>query len=749
MDVGWLDGLQWGWRRKLPVILQTEAAECGLASLTMIARFHGHDVDLPSLRRQHSISLKGINLARMMEMASRLGFEARPLRLELNELSELKTPCILHWDLNHFVVLKNVTARGTTIHDPARGVCKLSNAEISEHFTGVALELTPCTDFKPVKARESISLHALTGRVKGLPGALVQVFVLALTLEVFALVGPFYLQWVIDQVLVSADKSLLMLLGIGFLLVALFQAAISAVRAWTITWLGAMLNVQWIVNVFSHLLKLPLDWYEKRHVGDVVSRFGSMQTIQQTLTTDFIAAILDGLMAGLTLVVLALYSIKLTLIVVASFALYVLLRWFTYQPLRRAQEDQIVYAARQQTELLEAIRGAQTLKLHNQQQPRAARYANAVVETINRNIAMQRLNIAFQSGNKLIFGVEKVALIWLAAILVLDGTFTAGMLVAFIAYADQFVTRATGLIDKGTQFRMLRLHAERVADIALTTPERHVESTWSAQLPEAEIEVRNVSFRYAEGEPWILRNCSMIAPAGESVVVMGPSGCGKTTLAKIVLGLLEPEEGEVLYGGIDIRRLGLGRFREQIGAVTQDDRLFAGSISDNIACFDPESSPLRVESAARLAAIHEEIVSMPMAYQTLVGDMGSALSGGQKQRVLLARALYRKPALLVLDEATSHLDVERERQVNAAINRLQITRIVIAHRPETIASAPRVLMMIDGAVQFIPTCPCDVEATGSDEAGMTHTSPPTDEPSHLGLRVARFTAEAHNTSRKG
>ncbi len=484
IDGGLLGGLQWGWRRKLPVILQTEAAECGLASLAMIARYHGHDVDLPSLRRRHSTSLKGANLARVMEMAGQLGFETRPLRLELCELPELKAPCILHWDLNHFVVLKRATAHGAVVHDPARGVLKLSNAEISKHFTGVALECAPRTDFRPIKARESISLRALTGKVKGLPGALAQIFVLALTLEVFALVGPFYLQWVLDQVLVSADKSLLMLLGIGFLLVAVFQAAVSAVRAWTITWLGAMLNVQWVTNVFAHLLKLPLDWYEKRHVGDVVSRFGSMQTIQQTLTTGFVAAILDGIMATLTLVVLALYSVKLTLVVIAAFALYATLRWLTYQPLRRAQEDQIVYAARQQTELLEAIRGAQTLKLFNQQQPRTARYANAVVETVNRNVAMQRLNIAFTSGNQLVFGIAKVALIWLAAVLVLDGTFTAGMLVAFAAYADQFVSRAADLIDKGIQLRMLRLHAERVADIALTAPERHVESAWDAPLPE-------------------------------------------------------------------------------------------------------------------------------------------------------------------------------------------------------------------------------------------------------------------------
>jgi ATP-binding cassette subfamily B protein RaxB len=342
----------------------------------------------------------------------------------------------------------------------------------------------------------------------------------------------------------------------------------------------------------------------------------------------------------------------------------------------------------------------------------SARYANAVVETVNRNIALQRLGIAFTTGNQLIFGFLRVAVIWTAAKLVLAGALTAGMLVAFAAYADQFVTRAAGLIDKSVDFYMLRLHAERVADIALTAPEPHLAATWDGPMSEVRIEVRNVGFRYAQGEPWILRNCSLQIAAGESVALIGPSGCGKTTLAKLILGLLEPEDGEVLIGGIDIRRLGLGRYRSLVGAVMQDDQLFAGSIADNIAFFDTESSPLRVEAAARLAAIHEDIARMPMGYQTLVGDMGSALSGGQKQRLLLARALYRKPKLLVLDEATSHLDIDRERQVNAAVNRLKITRIVIAHRPETIASADRVLVVNNGVVQPIPPQPREVELAG-------------------------------------
>ncbi len=696
-----IDGLRFGWRRTLPVVLQTEAVECGLASLTMVARYYGHDIDLAGLRRRASMSLKGANLARIIEIAGRLGFDSRPLRLELDELPQLKVPCILHWDLNHFVVLKQASAKGLVIHDPARGVQQLSLAEASKHFTGIALELTPAANFKPQRAREAISLRALTGEVHGLKRAMTQIFLLALGLEVVALMGPFYMQWVIDQVLVSADRSLLTLLGLGFLLLTVFQVAVTALRSWSITWISATLSVQWVGNLFGHLLRLPLDFFEKRHIGDVVSRFGSVQTIQRTLTTQFVGAVLDGLMSALTLVLMAFYSVPLTLLVVGAFLLYALLRWGIFGSLRRATEDHIVYAARQQSELLESIRGIQPLKLANQQDQRRGRYANVLVDTTNRELTIQRLGIAFQGGNGLIFGIERVAIIWLAALMVLRGAFSAGMLIAFVAYADQFTRRAAGLIDKWNDFRMLGLHAERVADIALTPAEASLEAGYTGPLPAACVEVKNLSFRYAEGEPWILKDCSLRIEAGECVAIAGPSGCGKTTLAKLLLGLLEPTEGTILFGGIDIRRLGLARYRSSVAAVMQDDQLFAGTIADNIAFFDPDATPLRVEAAARLAHIHDEIVAMPMGYQSLVGDMGSSLSGGQKQRVLLARALYRRPKLLVLDEATSHLDIERERQVNATVKRMKLTRLVIAHRPETLASADRVIVLEGGRARSV------------------------------------------------
>nr|WP_230975224.1 peptidase domain-containing ABC transporter [Burkholderia stagnalis] len=699
-----MDALQFGWRRRLPVMLQTQAAECGLACVGMIASYHGHDLDLVSLRRRFSPSLKGATLNDVMLIASRLDLTSRALRLELDELGKLKLPCILHWDMSHFVVLKSVSRGRITIHDPAHGLRDVPLAEVSDHFTGIALELMPSPSFTRTKARESISMAKLVGSVTGIRAAFAQVLLLSVALEVFGIVTPFYMQWVMDQVLVSADADLLTLLAIGFLLVVLFQHAVSALRAWVVTWFSSLLGVQWTANVCAHLFRLPMTYFEQRHIGDVVSRFGAINTIQSALTTQFVGALLDGVMAVVTLAMLFVYSPTLTWLVLGLFAAYGAIRWIAYRPFRQANEEQIVYAARAESNLLESIRGVQAIKLANKQEARVATYANAVVETTNKHVAIERLSIGFSTLQGVISGAGRVVLVWLAAKQVLDGQFSAGMLVAFISFADQFIARGSGLVGTLIDFRMLRLHGERLADIVLTDVEADMEAkaarpTDARRAQPPAIDVRDVRFRYAETEPWVLDGCSLSIAPGESVALVGPSGQGKTTMAKLLLGLLTPEHGSVRVDGVDIRKLGLHQHRELIGCVMQDDILFAGSIADNICFFDPQPDQTRIEEAARLAQIHDDIAAMPMGYQSLVGDMGSSLSGGQSQRVLLARAFYRKPAILVLGEATSHLDVERERLINDAVRAMNVTRIIVAHRPETIRSADRVIVLAHGCVR--------------------------------------------------
>jgi len=695
--VGAAAGLQFGGGRRLPVFLQTEAAECGLASLGMVASFHGHRIDLAGLRQRFTLSLKGATLAYLMQVAGRLHLAPRPLRLELDELPRLRTPCILHWDLNHFVVLKSASAQAAVIHDPAFGVRRLAMAEVSKHFTGIALELAPTVAFRPLDERRRVRLRDLTGPVTGLARSLAQVLLLALVLQSFAVLAPFYMQWVVDGAIVSADRDLLAVLGIGFLLLAAIQVAVTALRSWVVLYLGTTLNLQWLANVFSHLMRLPVAWFEKRHLGDVVSRFGAVTTIQRTLTSSFVEAVIDGLMAMATLALMLVYSASLAAIAVAGVVAYALSRAAFYAPLRRATEEHIVHAARQQSHFLETVRGVQSIKLFGRQDERRSRWLNLVVDATNRDLAVQKLTLGFRSANGLVFGCERIAVVWVGALLVLDSAFSVGMLFAFMAYKEQFSARVAGLIDKLIELKMLQLQGERLADIVLTPAEEEVAAPAPA-VAEASLEVRNLSFRYSDTEPFVLQGCSFRIEPGESVAIVGPSGGGKTTLVKIMLGLLAPTDGQVLVGGVDLQKLGVDAYRRLVGTVMQDDPLFAGSIADNVSFFDAGASHEAIERCARLAAVHDDIAAMPMGYHTLIGDMGAALSGGQRQRLLLARALYKQPRILFLDEATSALDVQRERLVNEAIRGLNLTRILIAHRPETIASAGRAIVLQGGRV---------------------------------------------------
>jgi ATP-binding cassette subfamily B protein RaxB len=696
-----LDATRLTHRSRLRPILQTEGAECGLACLAMVAGYHGLSTDLPTLRQQHSLSLKGANLVRLIDIAGRMGLNARALRLEMDELVQLKTPCVLHWDMNHFVVLKSVDSKRVVILDPAHGERTLSLKEASRHFTGVALELEPGADFRAGEARQRVTLRQLLGQVSGLKRALVTILALALVLELFVLVMPFHMQWMIDHALVTSDRSLVTVLGVAFLMLVAFQAAVSAARSWAVGYLGIHLNLQWTANVFAHLLRLPIDFFEKRHLGDVVSRFGSLQAIQRALTTSFIEALLDGLLGVVTLVVMCLYAPLLAAVAVGAVLLYLGLRLALYAPLREATEQQIVCGAKAQSHLLESVRGVQTIKLADRAADRRGRFFNLNVDTANREFSIVRLGVGFGAANRLLFGAERIIVIWLGALAVLDAQFSVGMLVAFLAYKDQFSSRTAALIEKLFELRMLRLHGERLADIALSTPESdeaEVRAASASTELRPALSVKNLSYRYAEGEPWVIKDLDLEIEEGESVAIIGASGCGKTTLLKLMLGLLKPVQGEVLVDGQPLQRVGMRRYRGMLGAVMQEDQLFAGSLSDNIALFDPEADQQRIEAAARMAAVHEDIAAMPMGYNTLIGDMGTSLSGGQKQRVLLARALYRQPKLLFLDEATSHLDVERERLVNDAVKQMQVTRIIIAHRPETIHSADRVVVMHGGRI---------------------------------------------------
>ena len=714
--------MRFSWGQKLPLVFQTEAAECGLACLAMIAGYHGAQFDLPALRKRFSVSLRGATLAHVIKFASALDLTGRPVRVELEDLAWLKTPCILHWKMDHFVVLKKVTRKYIFLHDPSMGPRRVTFAEADRYFTGVALELTPTPSFAPRDERRPLRLRDLIGRVVGLKRALGQIFLLASALELFSIISPLFLQLTVDKVLAAFDRDLLLTLGVGFMLLIALQSFLGALRSWTTLYFGTSLKLQWYANLFSHLVRLPVSFFEKRYFGDILSRFDGAEAIQRTLTNNFIETVLDGLISIFVLAVMFFYSRKLALIVVVSVLLYVALRNFAYLPLRKSMEEQIMRLSKQQTFMIETLRGIRTIKVLGREDSRKTRWMNLLTGATNAQVATEKLTLLFKAANGLIFGLQSVAVVWLGATLVLGGQFSVGMLFAFVAYQEQFKARVTTLVDRLYEFRMLSLQVQRLADVVLEKPESTLVESTGLELEDSSIDVKHLFFRYSDTEPWLLEDVTFRVEPGECVAIVGPSGAGKSTLLKLMAGLLRPQSGDVVVNGHSVcasRAAVLGN----VGFVLQDDCLFAGTIADNIAFASDVADMSRVEECARLACLDDEIKAMPMGYSTLIGDMGSALSGGQQQRLLLARALYPRPSILILDEATSHLDVPTEQRIAAMLVELRMTRVFAAHRPDTIRIADRVITLSrTGRISAEPSSQWTAADTGVYQGG-TYAQP--------------------------
>src|ERR1051326_7086915 len=698
-------------------MLQTEAAECGIACLAMIASYFGHRLCLDTRRRRPPVSLKGMTLRALIETARHLELACRPLRIELAHLGQLRMPAILHWDMNHFVVLKSASRRGLVVHDPAAGEKRLSFDEASKHLSGVAVELWPLAGFEAKDERTRLPLSAFFGQVRGTVHALAQIFALSVILEIGIIAAPFYMQLALDQVIASGDVDLLVVLAFGFGLVTALTVAGKAIRSLTSLNLQNTLHFAMGSRLF-HLVRLPLAYFEKRHIGDILSRFISLEPIRNVVAEGLITAIIDGLMGIVTLTVVFLYSPVLGGVIIAAFLLYLILRLALYRQFRERSETVIRSKAQENSALIETLRAIQSLKLFNRETERESQWLNRYANVINAAVRIGRTKILFTTLNEAIFGLENIVTVYLAVRMALGGQLTIGMIFAIMAYKQSFMSKAVSLVETVIDFRILELHVERLSDIALSAPEPgHDRPVGYARPVMGRIELRNVWFRYAETEPFVLEDVNLVVDAGRFVSIRGPSGGGKTTLVKIMLGLLEPTSGEVLIDGIPLATVGARAYRENVGAVMQEDQLLSGSIADNICFFDATYDQNRMIECAQIAGIHDEIMAMPMTYNSLIGDMGSSLSGGQKQRVLLARALYRPPKLLFLDEGTAHLDVAREAQINANLRRLGMTLISVAHRPGAASGA-------DYSFQVASTCEALEPRKPAEEIGPARDRDP-------------------------
>lgn len=700
------NALDWGWGKKLTLVRQTESAECGVACLAMVADWYGYKAELRDLRVKFGVTQHGMTLSQLIQCAGQLRLSGRAVKLELEELQQLNCPCIIHWDLNHFVVLKSVMKKKVVIHDPAKGVVNLTMSEVDKHFTGIALELTPNHDFQKVNEKEKIKLYELIGKTEGLKYSVFKIFLFALVLETLALLLPIFNQIVIDEVLVGYDENLLVLIVTAIFLLTVTQTLISLAKEWATITLTVNFNMQWTANVFHHLLHLPIDWFEKRNIGAISAKFAAVDFIQDTLTTSVIQTLVNIVLVFGTLLVMFIYSPILSFIAIFAALIYVILRLAWFSTFKLAEENVWETNTAEESYFIETVRGVQSLKVNGALPWRESVWQNLNINRRNAQLYEMKLGMIYNAIDITLVSLVSAVVLWQGATLVLNGEFTIGMLVAFLSYQARFSASINSLIDTYFEFNMLSIYNERLADIVLSEKEVYDDRTLvsfcslqDCRDSSSLIEFSNITFSYGINEPTILNGASFQMNQGEIVALVGASGCGKSTISKLLLGIYQPTAGNITF--FDNPNLNMTEVRQRIGAVLQEDQLFSGSILDNITFFGSEVDNHKLLACAKKAGVHDDIERLSMGYHTLIGEMGASLSGGQKQRILIARALYKEPELLILDEATSSLDLKTESAVCRTFRELGLPILIIAHRPETIDLADRVLKLEHGRIEEI------------------------------------------------
>ncbi len=684
-------------RGRVPFVQQTEAADCGSACLAMVLKYQGRDVSLDEVREAIGSGRDGADAAAIVRGSEWFGMRGRGLSLDVEMLKFLPRGSILHWEFSHFVVLDRITKKGAEIVDPARGPRVIPEKQLRESFTGVALVFEPTEKFEKRKSGDG----RLSWYVKQLFGQrrlLARIMVTSLLLRVFALALPLLTAMVVDRVVPRGDAQLLLVIATGVGGMLLFQALTSLIRAHLFLQLRTNLDTRLTLGFVDYLARLPFEFFQRRSAGDLMMRVNNNSTIRELLTSNTLSALLDGVLViaylGLIIVMQPMMAAIVGGLAFVQITVFLLSR----RPYRELQARALDAQARSQSYLVELFAGMATLKACAAEGRAVERWSNLYIDELNVSLERGRISALVDGVVGLLASASPVIILVVGALAVMQGHLSLGGMLAINSIAMGVLTPLQSLVSSALQLQLIGGYMDRIDDVLSQDPEQAGEHAARAPKLTGRITLQNVSFRYSDRGPLVVRDVSIDLKAGMSVAIVGRSGCGKSTLASLIAGLYRPVEGRILYDGHDLARLELKSLRRQLGTVFQHPYVFAGSVRNNIALTDPSLSLDRVIAAARVAQIHEDIDLMPMGYETLLADGGSSLSGGQRQRLAIARALVHRPAVLVLDEATSALDAETEARVMENLTRMSCTRIILAHRLSTIANADVILVMSHGEV---------------------------------------------------
>jgi ATP-binding cassette subfamily B protein len=691
-----MDGLP---ARRVPELRQMSDVECGLACLQMVLHHHKCRVSTSDLRVRSDVGRDGLSALDMARAARHYGMRVRALSLARNDFRFIKLPAIVHWEFRHFLVVERWSRKRVDVVDPARGRQRLTHDEFDAGFTGVVITLEPGPTFeeRPDASRGAFRAYVLR-YLRHAPGTFLQILGVSLLLLVIGLTVPLLTKVIVDQILPFQMTDVMPVLGIGLIALFVSQMVATLLRQWLLVYLRARIDVHQMLGFVEHLLALPFSFFQQRSTGDLLSRVASNALLREILSNQLLATVMDSGLVTFYLVILLWQSLPFGLLTLLVGLLQVVLLVVTNRPISRLARQELTAFGNSQGYLAETLVGIATLKASGAEDRAFDRWSNAFFDHLNISLRYNYASGTMTAVLSALPAAGQLGLLWVGATQVLDGAISLGTMVGLIALAGAFFAPLASLAASGQQFQLVGANLDRIRDVTEAKREQHGAVFEPTPRLLGHIRVQGVGFRYAQAGPDVLRNIDLTIEPGARVAIVGRSGSGKSTLGTLLLGLYIPTEGEILYDGHSLRRLNLQELRRQFGVVLQDSALFSGSILSNISLSDPTMDFERVVAAATTAAIHDDIVAMPMGYETFVSEGGSALSGGQRQRLAIARAVARQPKILLLDEATSHLDVETERRVAQNLRGLACTQIIIAHRLSTVREADLIVVLDEGAI---------------------------------------------------